>query len=104
MLKAAELWLLQFYQANQVHDLLKTYTVIEVPPERLLFKIPATWQGIEASRILEAEGIQTHLTFVYRYYSGLPYYIVRNGDVVQGIQKVLQQNNKSVAIDVVAMV
>ncbi|PHT86804.1 hypothetical protein T459_08910 [Capsicum annuum] len=94
MLKAAELWLLQFYQANQVHDLLKTYTVIEVPPERLLFKIPATWQGIEASRILEAEGIQTHLTFVYSpnwnaalsfasfcslYYSGLPYYIVRNG-------------------------
>ncbi|KAF3614482.1 hypothetical protein FXO37_35916 [Capsicum annuum] len=89
----------------EVHDLLKTYTVIEVPPERLLFKIPATWQGIEASRILEAEGIQTHLTFVYRFsfpilnhfsfifvyllsgeyfvylmqLIGLPYYIVRNG-------------------------
>lgn len=24
-------------------------------------------QGIEASRLLESEGIQTHLTFVYRY-------------------------------------
>uniref|UniRef100_A0A3Q7HV25 trehalose-phosphatase n=1 Tax=Solanum lycopersicum TaxID=4081 RepID=A0A3Q7HV25_SOLLC len=30
---------------RKVHDLLKAYTEIEVPPERLLFKIPATWQG-----------------------------------------------------------
>lgn len=52
---------------RKVHDLLKAYTEIEVPPERLLFKIPATWQGIEASRVLEAEGIQTHLTFVYSF-------------------------------------
>lgn len=85
----------------QVHELLKLYSNIDVPPERLLFKIPSTWQvsissmkcvytflkllvltvlkhkslndswyviqGIEASRLLESEGIQTHLTFVYRY-------------------------------------
>ncbi|XP_019171391.1 PREDICTED: uncharacterized protein LOC109166943 [Ipomoea nil] len=51
----------------KVHDLLKLYNGIEIPPERLLFKIPATWQGIEASRLLEAEGIQTHLTFVYSF-------------------------------------
>ncbi|KAH7549584.1 hypothetical protein JRO89_XS13G0052600 [Xanthoceras sorbifolium] len=55
------------YQNMQVHDLLKLYNEIDVPPERLLFKIPSTWQGIEASRLLESEGIQTHLTFVYRY-------------------------------------
>ncbi|KAK2978504.1 hypothetical protein RJ640_027281 [Escallonia rubra] len=52
---------------RKVHDLLKLYNKIEVPPERLLFKIPATWQGIEASRVLESEGIQTHLTFVYSF-------------------------------------
>ncbi|XP_059657476.1 uncharacterized protein LOC132304011 [Cornus florida] len=52
---------------RKVHDLLKFYNKIEVPPERLLFKIPATWQGIEASRLLESEGIQTHLTFVYSF-------------------------------------
>ncbi|KAM3734905.1 hypothetical protein ACB098_10G049200 [Castanea mollissima] len=52
---------------RKVHDLLKLYNEINVPPERLLFKIPSTWQGIEASRLLESEGIQTHLTFVYRY-------------------------------------
>ncbi|XVF51683.1 hypothetical protein PTKIN_Ptkin04bG0204200 [Pterospermum kingtungense] len=52
---------------KKVHDLLKLYSNIDVPPERLLFKIPSTWQGIEASRLLESEGIQTHLTFVYSF-------------------------------------
>ncbi|KAG7956877.1 hypothetical protein I3843_11G146500 [Carya illinoinensis] len=52
---------------RKVHDLLHLYNEINVPPERLLFKIPSTWQGIEASRLLESEGIQTHLTFVYSF-------------------------------------
>ncbi|XP_057857299.1 uncharacterized protein LOC131066538 isoform X2 [Cryptomeria japonica] len=52
---------------RKVHELLKLYKEVEVPQERLLFKIPATWQGIEASRLLEAEGIQTHVTFVYSF-------------------------------------
>ncbi|OAY59982.1 transaldolase [Manihot esculenta] len=52
---------------RKVHSLLKLYSEINVPPERLLFKIPATWQGIEASRLLESEGIQTHMTLVYSF-------------------------------------
>ncbi|XWS61948.1 hypothetical protein CRYUN_Cryun07bG0168300 [Craigia yunnanensis] len=52
---------------RRVCDLLKLYNEIDVPPERLLFKIPSTWQGIEASRFLKSEGIQTHLTFVYSF-------------------------------------
>ncbi|KAK1376392.1 hypothetical protein POM88_032585 [Heracleum sosnowskyi] len=52
---------------SKVHDLLNLYREVEVPPERLLFKIPATWQGIEASRILESEGIRTHMTLVYSF-------------------------------------
>ncbi|MED6162174.1 hypothetical protein PIB30_067894 [Stylosanthes scabra] len=52
---------------RKVHDLLKLYNDISVPPQRLLFKIPSTWQGIEAARLLESEGIQTHLTFVYSF-------------------------------------
>ncbi|XP_078442504.1 aldolase superfamily protein [Wolffia australiana] len=52
---------------NKVHSLLKLYADVDVSPDRLLFKIPSTWEGIEASRILEAEGIQTHLTFVYSF-------------------------------------
>ncbi|KAJ9147751.1 hypothetical protein P3X46_029876 [Hevea brasiliensis] len=45
---------------RKVHSLLKLYDEINVPPERLLFKIPSTWQ-------LESQGIQTHLTFVYSF-------------------------------------
>ncbi|XP_028795875.1 uncharacterized protein LOC114751361 isoform X1 [Neltuma alba] len=52
---------------RKVHDLLKLYNDINVPPQRLLFKIPSTWQGIEAAKLLESEGIQTHLTFVYSF-------------------------------------
>ncbi|RZC63830.1 hypothetical protein C5167_025572 [Papaver somniferum] len=52
---------------RKVHELLKLYNEVEIPVERVLFKIPATWQGIEASRLLESEGIQTHLTFIYSF-------------------------------------
>lgn len=52
---------------RKVRDLMKFYYETDVPLERLLFKIPSTWQGIEASRVLESEGIQTHLTFVYSF-------------------------------------
>ncbi|KAL8263773.1 hypothetical protein R6Q59_021903 [Mikania micrantha] len=52
---------------GKVEDLLQLYNSIDVPAERLLFKIPATWQGIEAARLLESEGIQTHMTFVYSF-------------------------------------
>ncbi|XP_072968186.1 uncharacterized protein [Typha angustifolia] len=52
---------------HKVHELLKLYNEVEVSSQRLLFKIPSTWQGIEASRLLESEGIQTHLTFVYSF-------------------------------------
>ncbi|CAN1333337.1 tal [Linum perenne] len=52
---------------RKVHDLLKLYNEINVSEDRLLFKIPSTWQGIEAARLLESEGIQTHLTFVYSF-------------------------------------
>ncbi|KAM3211184.1 hypothetical protein ACQJBY_064784 [Aegilops geniculata] len=52
---------------QRVHELLQIYNEHDIPSERLLFKIPATWQGIEASRLLESEGTQTHLTFVYSF-------------------------------------
>ncbi|CAN6460767.1 unnamed protein product [Victoria cruziana] len=52
---------------RKVHELLKLYAEVKVPQDRLLFKVPSTWQGIEASSLLESEGIQTHLTFVYSF-------------------------------------
>eukprot|EP00270_Netrium_digitus_P007698 TRINITY_DN225_c0_g1_i2.p1 TRINITY_DN225_c0_g1~~TRINITY_DN225_c0_g1_i2.p1 ORF type:complete len:418 (-),score=76.73 TRINITY_DN225_c0_g1_i2:295-1548(-) len=49
---------------DKVRLLIKLYSEVEVPQDRLLFKIPATWEGIEAARQLEDDGIQTHITGV----------------------------------------
>ncbi|KAL3700418.1 hypothetical protein R1sor_018440 [Riccia sorocarpa] len=52
---------------EKVHELLALYDEVGVPRDRLLFKIPATWQGIEAASYLEKEGVQTHVTLVYSF-------------------------------------
>ena len=35
------------------------------PAKRILFKIAATWEGIQAARILEAEGLHCNLTLLF---------------------------------------
>lgn len=37
-----------------------------MPLERVLIRIPATWEGIQAAKALEAQGVATHLILVYR--------------------------------------
>ncbi|MGJ7489072.1 transaldolase [Variovorax sp. ZT4R33] len=37
------------------------------PEQRLLIKIAATWEGIEAARILEQKGIHTNLTLLFAF-------------------------------------
>lgn len=34
--------------------------------DRYLLRIPGTWQGIQAVKQLEADGIPTHVTLIYR--------------------------------------
>ncbi len=38
-----------------------------IPPERVLIKIAATWEGIQAAQQLELEGIRTNLTLVFSF-------------------------------------
>jgi transaldolase len=38
---------------------------INIPRERILVKLAATWEGIQAAAILEAEGIQCNLTLIF---------------------------------------
>lgn len=45
--------------------LIARYAEAGVGPERILIKIAATWEGIEAARILEAEGIHCNLTLLF---------------------------------------
>mmetsp|Transcript_9126 Transcript_9126/g.13810 ORF Transcript_9126/g.13810 Transcript_9126/m.13810 type:complete len:374 (+) Transcript_9126:78-1199(+) len=38
-----------------------------IPKERILIKLPATWEGILAAEVLEREGIQCNLTLIFSF-------------------------------------
>ena len=46
----------------KAHELLKLYKEYGVEQDRILIKIASTWEGIQAAKILEAEGIHCNLT------------------------------------------
>lgn len=49
----------------KAHHLLKLYEAAGIPKERVLIKIASTWEGIEAARQLEKEGIHCNLTLLF---------------------------------------
>ncbi len=46
------------------------YLQMGLAQERLIFRLPATWQGIQACRQLEAQGVATQVFLVYRWALG----------------------------------
>ena len=46
-------------------DLLALYQAYGVHSDRILIKIASTWEGIQAAKVLEAEGIHTNLTLLF---------------------------------------
>ncbi len=46
-------------------DLIAQYEATGVSRERILIKVAATWEGIQAAKVLEEEGIHTNLTLVF---------------------------------------
>lgn len=48
-------------------NIVAEYAVLGVPLNRFLLRIPATWEGIQAAKQLEAEGVATHLVLVYSF-------------------------------------
>ncbi len=50
---------------DQALRLINGYEKNGTPRERVLIKIAATWQGIEAAKQLEAKGIMTNLTLIF---------------------------------------
>jgi|TARA_B100000787_G_scaffold39680_1_gene28214 transaldolase len=46
-------------------DLIAQYELAGVSRDRILIKIAATWEGIQAAKVLEEEGIHTNLTLVF---------------------------------------
>ena len=47
--------------------LMALYRAEDVPADRVLIKIAATWEGIQAAQRLEQEGIQTNLTLLFSF-------------------------------------
>lgn len=46
-------------------ELLALYSEYGISRDRILIKIASTWEGIQAARVLEAEGIHTNLTLLF---------------------------------------
>jgi len=52
---------------ERARGLAALYLAEGVPAERVLIKIAATWEGIQAAKQLEQEGIRTNLTLVFSF-------------------------------------
>lgn len=46
-------------------DLIAQYKASGISPERVLIKVAATWEGIQAAAVLEQEGIHCNLTLLF---------------------------------------
>jgi len=50
---------------NKARDLIKMYDEVGVSKDRILIKIAATWEGVQAAKELEKEGITCNLTLIF---------------------------------------
>jgi len=49
----------------KARELVKLYHAAGIGPERVLIKIASTWEGIQAARVLEKEGIHCNMTLLF---------------------------------------
>ena len=49
----------------RAHRIITLYEAAGIPRERVLIKVASTWEGIQAARILEHEGIHCNLTLLF---------------------------------------
>lgn len=50
---------------ERAHRLVELYRLREIDTSRILIKIASTWEGIQAAKILEQEGIRCNLTLLF---------------------------------------
>lgn len=56
---------------GKAHSLLALYRELGVSSDRLIFRLPATWEGTQAARKLEGEGLATQVFLVYSMVQGV---------------------------------
>jgi len=52
---------------SRARRIMALYEASGVPRSRVLIKVAATWEGIQAARVLEAEGIHCNLTLLFAF-------------------------------------
>jgi len=50
---------------TKARKIIALYKEANIPKERILIKIAATWEGIQAAKVLEEEGITCNLTLIF---------------------------------------
>lgn len=50
---------------RKAHQYIKLYKEAGIPKERILIKLASTWEGIQAAKVLEAEGIHCNMTLMF---------------------------------------
>lgn len=50
---------------EKAHQLIALYKEAGIPKERILIKLASTWEGIQAAKILEKEGIHCNMTLMF---------------------------------------
>ena len=52
---------------DRAHRIIEMYAAAGIAKERVLVKIASTWEGIEAARILQTEGISCNMTLLFHF-------------------------------------
>ncbi|NOY59949.1 MAG: transaldolase [Calditrichaeota bacterium] len=52
---------------KRAHELINLYQKVGADPERVLIKIASTWEGIQAAKELEKDGIHCNLTLLFSF-------------------------------------
>lgn len=52
---------------EKARKLIELYESNQIPKDRILIKIASTWEGIQAAKVLEKEGIQCNLTLLFSF-------------------------------------
>lgn len=50
---------------DRAHDLIALYEQAGISRERVLIKLASTWEGIQAARVLQTEGIRCNMTLLF---------------------------------------
>src|SRR5882672_9922269 len=54
-------------RASRAHRIIGLYEAAGIARERILIKLASTWEGIQAARVLEREGIHCNLTLLFSF-------------------------------------